>query len=47
MGRQLIKYGTALSALVILSGNASGFGKLFTAGAQGGATLLKSVQGRD
>jgi hypothetical protein len=43
----MIKYGTALIGLVILSGNASGFGNLFLAGAKGGTQIITGLQGRN
>lgn len=46
MGKQMIKYTAALIGLAILSGNASGFGQLFTAGAAGGTQLIKGLQAR-
>jgi hypothetical protein len=46
MGRQALKYGTALIALQIAVANASGLGRLFTTGAAGGTQLVKGLQGR-
>jgi hypothetical protein len=46
MGRQFMKYGAGLIAFYLAVANASGLGKVFTDGANGGATVVKALQGR-
>lgn len=46
MIRKLAGYGAGLIALYIVTANASNFGKVITAGADGSSKLTKTLQGR-
>lgn len=46
MGRRAITYGAGLIALYLVVFYGSNSGKVISAGASGGSTLIKSFQGR-
>lgn len=46
MGRKALTYGAGLIALYLGVHYASGAGSLLTAGANGGTSIVKSLQGR-
>lgn len=46
MGRQALKYTGALIGLYLVSAYASGFGRAFIDGANGTATVIKTLQAR-
>lgn len=46
MFRKALEYGAGLIALYIITANASNFGKVISAGASGGTSTIKALQGR-
>lgn len=46
MARKLAVYGAGLIALYLFVNHASGAGTVISAGANGGSTVIKSLQGR-
>jgi hypothetical protein len=46
MLKQSLRYGAGLIGLYIVVANATGFGKVITAGAAGSSQLTKTLQGR-
>ena len=46
MGRQALRYGTALIALYVVVANGSQFGRVISEGAEGGSKVIKTFQGR-
>lgn len=46
MGKKALFYGTGLIGLYIAVAHGSNFGKALTAGANGGSTVIKTLQGR-
>jgi hypothetical protein len=46
MGRKALLYGAGLIALYIAVAHGSNFGRAISAGANGGSTVIKTLQGR-
>ena len=46
MGKQMLKYGTVLIGLYIVTANGSQMGRVFLDGASGGTQLIRGLQGR-